>query len=453
MDEEDCSSHSPTKKVKSSSNQTVMKTKTVVENIEKVPDHEDLLHLFQIDAAEKQDPQIIIDSADEIDKSEDVITSSSIWPEEESKINSKLATENILKDPLISEKLKNKNNSMEEFPVRNSKRYPEKIKVNYVEMDEEDCSSQSPKKKVISSSNQTVMKTKTVEEKPTNIEKIPDTVEESEDGEDDGTSKSDSNEINDSITTNNPRKLRDRGNNNNTVKEVKEGAQCCSNQSSSDTKAAAKDHKKIKKKPSSLCDLSLRAFMANDDIREESEDSKKELAVSKKELKMQKECIVKLTNLFIVNQINFKPRRPTRADGNCWFRSIIDQLDLHQVPDLPTTHEQLRIEVANFLSHLPENVTQEWTELFFKGKRQGLKSLAYRQKKPGQFVDDNGIMVITTARFVGRRIHLHRENLGVPVILQDTPGGEGSENFPPLNVFYFQAEQHYQSICKTNSSY
>merc|ERR1719319_1763504 len=152
----------------------------------------------------------------------------------------------------------------------------------------------------------------------------------------------------------------------------------------------------------------------------------------------------KLKIFFNVNKIKFEPRSLTKADGNCWFHAIVDQLQLHQVPNKPTTHKQLRIEVSNFLNHLPDSIAQDMIDIIFKGKRQGLSRLAYRQKKPGQFVDDNGIMVIATGLFLGRWIHVHREDLDGRHRVITFDGGEGSQNFAPLNVFYFKDYQHYQ---------
>jgi len=186
-----------------------------------------------------------------------------------------------------------------------------------------------------------------------------------------------------------------------------------------------------------------------DKSEEESEQESSDQKALTKKTQFQKEIIVTLQNFFNDNHLNLEPRSPTKADGNCFFRSIVDQLELHEIPDQPSTHKKLRLEISNFLLHLPDNVMQTTVDVVFKGKKAGLKNLAYRQKKPGQFVDNNGIMVMATGLFLKRQIHVHSKTQQDCHCVTKIDGGEGSENLDPLTIFYFQDHQHYQSICKT----
>ena len=83
----------------------------------------------------------------------------------------------------------------------------------------------------------------------------------------------------------------------------------------------------------------------------------------------------------------------------------------------------------------------------FNGKRRALTDLACRQRKAGQWVDNTGIMVLTTAHYLGRNIHLY-----------SYPSGPGSSEFSltkieveevdqslePLTIFFW--EKHYQTL-------
>merc|ERR1711971_406687 len=172
---------------------------------------------------------------------------------------------------------------------------------------------------------------------------------------------------------------------------------------------------------------------------------------SEEEVEEQKKLMAELRQFFKDNNIQLKPRAPTRGDGNCFFRSVADQIILHKISDKPTTHRELRLAVCNHIKDLPKDVLQSTVDIIYKGKRRGLADLAHRQRKLGQFVDDYGIMVMSTALFLNRDIEVYSAhasgNQGHSVTKID--GGEGADKLPPLTIFYFKDYQHYQTVGTT----
>ena len=85
----------------------------------------------------------------------------------------------------------------------------------------------------------------------------------------------------------------------------------------------------------------------------------------------------------------------------------------------------------------------------FKGKKRGLNELVARQRKAGQWVDDGGIMVMLTAQYLARNIHLYsypREtpDNNWPYSLTKIEAGPGAEKYPPVTVFFY--DKHYQTL-------
>jgi len=188
----------------------------------------------------------------------------------------------------------------------------------------------------------------------------------------------------------------------------------------------------------------LSASLKNKKVKDESESDSE----SKEEKKNQKKLLNELRKLFKDNNIPLQPRAATRGDGNCFFRSVADQILLHQIPNKPSTHTSLRLAVCDHIKKLPPAILQNTVDIVFKGKRRGLIGLASRQRKSRQFVDDNGVMVMATALFLGRNIQVYSENALHEATKID--GGEGADELPPLTIFYFRDYQHYQSVAPTN---
>jgi len=197
--------------------------------------------------------------------------------------------------------------------------------------------------------------------------------------------------------------------------------------------------KQLEKKP-------LSASLKNQKVKDESESESE--SESKEEKKNQKKLLNELQKLFKDNKIPLQPRAATRGDGNCFFRSVSDQILLHQIPNKPSTHTSLRLAVCDHIKKLPPAILQNTVDIVFKGKRRGLIGLASRQRKSRQFVDDNGVMVMATALFLGRNIQVYSENALHEATKID--GGEGADELPPLTIFYFRDYQHYQSVAPTN---
>ena len=56
------------------------------------------------------------------------------------------------------------------------------------------------------------------------------------------------------------------------------------------------------------------------------------------------------------------------------------------------------------MKQLPEDIQETTISIVFNGKKRGLNELVGRQRKAGQWVDNTGIMVLTTAHYLARYI-------------------------------------------------
>ena len=95
---------------------------------------------------------------------------------------------------------------------------------------------------------------------------------------------------------------------------------------------------------------------------------------------------------------------PPQGDGNCWFRSIASQAKRAGLPSRFSDHRQLRLEVVEHMKQLPEDISANIVDTVFKGKKRGLRNLAFRQAQDGQWIDDNGVVALATAYLLQRNI-------------------------------------------------
>lgn len=184
---------------------------------------------------------------------------------------------------------------------------------------------------------------------------------------------------------------------------------------------------------------------------DDQEESNDEEELFKDEL----EYIRDVENFLKGTDLDLIPSPPTKGDGNCWYRAAADQASLHRLPVAPIDHQQMRLRVCDHLKSLPRQVKEDTINVVFVGKPRGLSDLAHRQRKPGQWVDNMGVMVLATAHFLGRNIHL----IGYPpsgascergYSLTCIEGGEEGEAHPPLTIFYH--DRHYQTLRPPSST-
>ena len=165
-------------------------------------------------------------------------------------------------------------------------------------------------------------------------------------------------------------------------------------------------------------------------------------------------CYVKDINIFMKkNGINLKAFPLTKGDGNCWFRAVAYLIVIQNIPDKARNHRALRLEVCDHVKKLPEDILESTIEVVFNEKKRGLSDLVTRQRRAGQWVDNNGIMVLTTAYYLGRNIHLYSypdETSDYEYSLTKHEGGPGAEDYPPLTVFFH--DKHYQTLQPDNTS-
>ena len=147
------------------------------------------------------------------------------------------------------------------------------------------------------------------------------------------------------------------------------------------------------------------------------------------------------------NELALSPSPPTKGDGNCWFRAVADQVEFLNIPGKVRNFRAIRLEVCDFLRHLPDDIKQTTIEVVFKGKSGGLSDLASRQRKEGQWVDDTGVMVLATAPYLGRDIHLYSPSTTSATSEVSTTRIEGrgeAGDLDPLTIFFNC--RHYQSL-------
>jgi len=143
------------------------------------------------------------------------------------------------------------------------------------------------------------------------------------------------------------------------------------------------------------------------------------------------------------HSLNLIPREATRNDGNCWYDAIADQIVLHEVPDKPTNHIDLRTAVCNALPKLPQ--AKDWVQNIFGGE-ESFSDFIEEHKKPGVWTDGLGIMCQATSLYVGRNIHIvGTANIGQGFAFTKLESVEEANSFPPFTVGYYQ-DKHYQSL-------
>ena len=88
-------------------------------------------------------------------------------------------------------------------------------------------------------------------------------------------------------------------------------------------------------------------------------------------------------------------------------------------------------------------------DVVFLGKKRGLSDLASRQRKDGQWVDNTGVMVLSTALYLSRNIHLYSyaSTTTNEVSLTKIDGGEKASDAPPITIFFY--DRHYQTLRPT----
>ena len=103
--------------------------------------------------------------------------------------------------------------------------------------------------------------------------------------------------------------------------------------------------------------------------------------------------------------LGLRERPLVPADGNCWYWSNTDLIKKHglSAPDDPN---ELRKAVANSLE--THKYKTYWIKNVFLGKMRKFRKFIKEQSQPGQFIDNNCIMVnvILTSNYLGVKYHL-----------------------------------------------
>ena len=103
------------------------------------------------------------------------------------------------------------------------------------------------------------------------------------------------------------------------------------------------------------------------------------------------------------------------------------------------------------MKQLPEDISANIVDTVFKGKKRGLRNLAFRQAQDGQWIDDNGVVALATAYLLQRNILVFSfppRNSEEDVPTRTVIDGGVAANFQaPLTVFYHG--KHYQALQKS----
>jgi len=174
-----------------------------------------------------------------------------------------------------------------------------------------------------------------------------------------------------------------------------------------------------------------------------------ESEVSEEVTENELQYIAEIDQFMKETNLNLEPQPATKGDGNCWYRAAACQVVLHKIPNKPRNHKSMRLEVSNHLKHLPTQVKEDTVNVVYQGRAKGLTDLASRQRKAGQWVDNMGVMVLATAHYLGRNIHLYgyptsTEHQSRLFSLTRIEGGDKADIHPPLTIFYY--DRHYQTL-------
>jgi len=165
--------------------------------------------------------------------------------------------------------------------------------------------------------------------------------------------------------------------------------------------------------------------------------------------KTEKTTIAEMTEFLRNTNLNFIPAPFTKGDGNCFYRAVVEQVIMHNIKDKPLNHKAMRREVTTHIKKLPADVQQTMIDVVFNGKPRALPDFAYYHRKPDKWVDDKGILVLATAYYLNRTIHIYSypqdDSREFGLTVQE--GGEGSKDLKPINIFF--DNQHYQSLKPT----
>ena len=102
------------------------------------------------------------------------------------------------------------------------------------------------------------------------------------------------------------------------------------------------------------------------------------------------------------------------------------------------------------MKQLPEDISANIVDTVFKGKKRGLRNLAFRQAQDGQWIDDNGVVALATAYLLQRNISVFSfpsRNSEEDVATKTVIDGVNANIHESLTVFY--DGKHYQALQKS----
>ena len=104
------------------------------------------------------------------------------------------------------------------------------------------------------------------------------------------------------------------------------------------------------------------------------------------------------------NNLPYRLRNANKAQGDCWYEAIADQILLHNIQDVARDHEGLREFISNALLNLPQ--TPHWVEYVFNHDEDAFHEFYQLHKKQGEYTDSRGLICQATSLVLKRNIHI-----------------------------------------------
>ena len=99
--------------------------------------------------------------------------------------------------------------------------------------------------------------------------------------------------------------------------------------------------------------------------------------------------------------LSLKKRRPSLTDGNCWWDSLDDLLEINPISGVPSGHLSLRSYICDRVMALP--LTTSWIRDYFGNSRTAFQDFLDIMKRPESYTDDYGLITLATSLVLGNK--------------------------------------------------
>ena len=102
--------------------------------------------------------------------------------------------------------------------------------------------------------------------------------------------------------------------------------------------------------------------------------------------------------------LQLEPYGFVRSNGDCFYDSLQNLIQYHNVTTTSSNVVELRKEIANHVKKHPD--FRCWKEIVFKNNGRLVNSFINAHSKPGTFTDQDGLIVLTAAHFLNVNLHV-----------------------------------------------